>query len=870
MKNKIISILVVLMATSFLLSTLQMGFATPARDKYPRLDTAYGVVSYPEATAMGLARAGTIDNLMGMINADNVEELAGGSSFTTGTARPDGAGASTQWTPNGAVANWDCVNEAASDGDGTYVSATINNTIDDYTTSDPAGTGTITRVRLYVVAKWVNTTLITNLRDRLIRGAYIGGVLFTVSAATLTTSYASYMTEWVTNPNTGVGWTQANVDGLKAYIKSDVSSDLIFEEIRVTQVYFEVTYRQGSVGWSISANPGFHMCNFGINCRPVTAGTDAGGPSTGGVTADYNLGGNGGPRTAGWPLYPLNITEFRYALNLLIGCQKTAWIASLYRFINVRLDTTIPPASVYWFNSALPPVPYDPTLALATLTGAGFSNSTGKWICPNGQELRRLWVMCPTEAPPTVTLAGYAVTSWNAFFGTGTLGAYFIHYPLSFYDELDFAFINRDYDIYIACWGLGRNPDYLFDFFHPDADIRDGSNSPGLSVPILNDVLYAIKYWQFPNGTKITNFNEMRDNVTYAQSLLYVLTPYIPMYSRAYYNAYTPGLACWTESLGYGSNNGYTYNYITWRNPNGTVDTTKASWKFHISGPLAALNPITSSSAYDWQVINRALDGLLDINPYLHSDILSLAKAWDPLGGYYAYSSVPEEVPDGMRVNFTLRPGLKWQDGAVYDANDAKWNLDFIDSIEPGRYYDIYNNYIKSVVSTTTYTDDTIMIYINATSLWLLYSFAGSVAVVPPQIYGPLGPVDTDLNGVVTLAEVTAFQPSQTVHPTNSSLKCLIGTGAWIFKEFDVLTQTVRLDANTAYWARTFRREDINFDGVVNLFDAVKLSGAAGADPTHARWNHGEADLNCDEIVNLFDAVLLSGKAGVITLPGYP
>jgi hypothetical protein len=54
---------------------------------------------------------------------------------------------------------------------------------------------------------------------------------------------------------------------------------------------------------------------------------------------------------------------------------------------------------------------------------------------------------------------------------------------------------------------------------------------------------------------------------------------------------------------------------------------------------------------------------------------------------------------------------------------------------------------------------------------------------------------------------------------------------------------------------------DVNGDGIVDVFDAVLLSGAAGADPTWPNWNPN-ADINDDEIIDVFDAVILSGHAG--------
>jgi hypothetical protein len=56
---------------------------------------------------------------------------------------------------------------------------------------------------------------------------------------------------------------------------------------------------------------------------------------------------------------------------------------------------------------------------------------------------------------------------------------------------------------------------------------------------------------------------------------------------------------------------------------------------------------------------------------------------------------------------------------------------------------------------------------------------------------------------------------------------------------------------------------DINADGVVDIFDAVILSGASGSTPSSSNWEtDANADINDDFIVDLFDAVILAGHAG--------
>jgi len=54
---------------------------------------------------------------------------------------------------------------------------------------------------------------------------------------------------------------------------------------------------------------------------------------------------------------------------------------------------------------------------------------------------------------------------------------------------------------------------------------------------------------------------------------------------------------------------------------------------------------------------------------------------------------------------------------------------------------------------------------------------------------------------------------------------------------------------------------DLNHDGIVNIFDVVRLARAYGSTPSDIRWNP-EADLNSDNVVNIFDSVLIDQNYG--------
>jgi hypothetical protein len=465
--------------------------------------------------------------------------------------------------------------------------------------------------------------------------------------------------------------------------------------------------------WTVTSAPGFHMCYIGVNCRNLT-------PETSGHYINYHN------RQPGFSLYPLNISAFRYALELIVSGYKDAWIWDIYSSVNVRLDTCVPPANVYWYNPEITPYPKDWDEAAEILQAAGFNGTPmgNDWIMPNGVTLnnrtgdpvtaeKAIYVMSPKTSPTAQEITGRHVRKWNLFFCGLEVdypphAAIFKHEPEVPEDVIEAAFYNRDHDAYFLCWSLSRNPDYLYDLFHPDMDGPELNNSPGLNYRPLNILLKALhdsrwdeyfeKSWIGPGPTTVPTstdritryafvlgseelwigakhaspgfpwyYRKLVKGIDYetvvdasgdgvaihflqgiaipegyyihivyvltnartiyavedlrlicwdAQWMLYYACPYLPIYSRNYHDLYKPGLTCWVPSLGFGSaayQLKWTYGSIHWE---GTPVGGSINW--HLPGPVYTLHPWLAEWAYEFTILNRIYDSMLEVDAYTH------------------------------------------------------------------------------------------------------------------------------------------------------------------------------------------------------------------------------------------------------------
>lgn len=119
---------------------------------------------------------------------------------------PSGAGASTQFTPNGAGTNWQCVNEVSEDAGTTFVSDANVGDEDLYTKqSIPVNTGTIYGIQQCAVAQKDAAS------GRSLANINLSGSTTTPgSTHALSQTYAWYLDVFEQDPNATAAWTYAS------------------------------------------------------------------------------------------------------------------------------------------------------------------------------------------------------------------------------------------------------------------------------------------------------------------------------------------------------------------------------------------------------------------------------------------------------------------------------------------------------------------------------------------------------------------------------------------------------------------------------------------------------------------------------------
>lgn len=639
-------------------------------------------------------------------------------------------------------------------------------------------------------------------------------------------------------------------------------------------------------GWKVSAVLGYGFHTLVMQCRSVMPDWS---------NAEYDYHG----RRPGDPSFPMNISAFRFALHLIIGGEvKQTIINQVFGWTSIALDT-IPNIATgsAWINPTIASQHNEP-LALSVLNQAGFYNTTAQTGLANG-----IWANTNATIGPIGEIRGTAgflgtyfeknivcltnvdavsstslvtvkfMNEWNRFFGLNSNGQPYFKEDSINGNDFWLVVDDCDMDMEGMGWVVGKDPDYLYDFFHSDGDVYGGYNIEGIHDSDIDRLTAELKFTAWPNGTIITDIAALQAICKEAQYYIYYLCPYLVNRAALTPCAYAYAVSGmnkvhdWIEPLGYTSETGWTYDYVT-------VDTTNVGPSIVRAcnpGVHTTFNPLKATTVYDWNVLSRLFDGFITIDPFTKLD-----------ANWAASSTSIVEWTDaglnahGLNLTFTIRHGITWHNGDPFNSTDAKWSLDFICNLKPGRYINLWSNMYNA---TDYYKGDAykLNVLFNNTGLWYKYDVAGDAMMFNRKVW------QSWWGGNVTEAQLWAPDgvnyDTKTGETGHGALTCLIGTAEWVYVTYNapglygiemanrpfVLTDPAWTYTGH-YWA-PFLREDNDISGKVDMQDMYRVQQAYGSVPGNPRWDYGRLDIVQNWKVDMIDLYTTQKNFGKITLP---
>lgn len=342
--------------------------------------------------------------------------------------------------------------------------------------------------------------------------------------------------------------------------------------------------------------------------------------------------------------------------------------------------------------------------ALEKLKSRGYTrNIIGNLLAPNGQPIKKIKLLTPLArvAPTTAELAEQIADSLRA-----------IGFPVEI-EPMDFsAMISKldakDYSIAVLAWGMGRNPDSLYSFYHSSMDIPGGYNMTGTNNPQLDAALTRLRFAKDKTTAQAASIE--------SQKLLSELVPSIPIYSRFSVSTVSK---VWKNVL---STDKMTADNIWTLIMAEPKDGHKRTLNMVLAEEPRNLNPFVASSAYSWQVLGLIFESLIGSDPFTLEDIPSLAESWNVKTVGVGKSMHTELV-------FKMRPRLKWNDGSSLTANDVKATIEFLQKNKIPRFFDS----LKNVKSVELLKDGRLLVRMEGTSYWYLDNIGG-LPCMPKQV----------------------------------------------------------------------------------------------------------------------------------------
>jgi peptide/nickel transport system substrate-binding protein len=435
--------------------------------------------------------------------------------------------------------------------------------------------------------------------------------------------------------------------------------------------------------------------------------------------------------------FPWDRTELRQAASQVIERKK--WVRDLFSGYCEPMRGFLPMISPF-HEPDIASFPQGAAEARKRLADAGWTwNGSGWLVAPDGREVTPVRILCPPSsvAATTTEIATLAAEALRS------IGVPAEAEPMDFQTMLARVDVH-DFDVCTNAWTMSRDPDVLYSFYHSSMDVAGGYNLSGISDPALDKVLRELRY--APDEAAA------RDASSRAQKLLSELMPVIPLYSRYSISATRGG---WDGV--FTTDNSTSDNLLTLLSMT-PKDGTERPIYWNIPEEIRTLNPLVSSTAYDWTVLGTVYDTLISTDPYTFEDMPWLAEKWNI-----------ESDTRGSILSFTLRDGLKWQDGRPLTVEDVAFSIRYIKDNNIPRFFDS----VKDVESIEfDRASRAIRIAMGNISYWHLHNIGGGVLILPKHI-------------LEKIPDWRAWQPTNRPHRAldGAEMTELVGSGPFIFRE---------------------------------------------------------------------------------------
>jgi peptide/nickel transport system substrate-binding protein len=452
--------------------------------------------------------------------------------------------------------------------------------------------------------------------------------------------------------------------------------------------------------------------------------------------------------------FPWDQTVLRQAASQVM--DRRQWTRDLFSGYAEPLTSFLPLISPY-YESGVTVFPAGAEAARKRLSDAGWTwNRQGRLVAPDGREVPPTKILCP----PSSVVATTTEIAQMAADALESLGVPAEAEPMDFQAML-VRVDEQNFDACTNAWTMSRDPDVLYSFYHSSMDVSGGYNLSGIADPELDRVLLELRY--------APDEPSARKAASRAQILLSELMPVIPIYSRYFISVIRRGWDGVFSNDRATADNLYTLLSMT-PQEGGEPPIGERPIYWNIPEEIRTLNPLVSSTAYDWTVLGTVYDTLLSVNPRTFEDIPWLAESWD-IETEEAGDGKGNENGNGKKsvLTFTLRPGLKWQDGRPLTVDDVAFSMRYIRDNNVPRFYDSVKD-IEGI--QTDAAARTIRVFMANASYWHLHNIGGGVFILPKHI-------------LEKVPDWRAWQLTNTPHkiPDGTVMTELVGTGPFTFRE---------------------------------------------------------------------------------------